>query len=139
MIRHVSIALFAGILLAGCQTPGTGSSLVGLNERTHTARIQEFIGVNPRYSPWCGYFAAAVIRERGGTPPSGYPRARAWLNYGRSIPARQARAGDIVVVGRHVSIVTSVTSDRINVISGNFSNSVQRHSYGFGQVRVRRG
>ena len=138
MKTKIILVCAAALAISGCQATGA-HRLVGLSERGNTAAIQDYIGVNPRYSPWCGHFAAAYIRERGGTPPPGYARARAWLNYGRAIPAREVRRGDIVVVGRHVAIVTSVSADRINVISGNYSNRVMEHSYGFGQVRARRG
>ena len=94
---------------------------------------------------WCGDFAAAAVRQSGGTPPSGYPTASNWRNWGRptgpqpgaiAVAKRQmygAGRGRYVPTGQtgsHVTVVESVSPDgrTMTVIGGDQSAMRERVS-----------
>lgn len=79
-------------------------------------------------TPWCGVFAAAVFREVGIQPPSGWYRAKSWLQWGKPLSAPVI--GCVVVFSRpggyHVGIV--IGQDRTGnllVLGGNQGDSVK--------------
>ncbi len=130
------------ILSAGCvSTTDSNTTFTkvatkheGLHERKHTKQIKNLIGVSPVSNPWCGYYMAYVVKKSGKTPPKGYPRARAWLKYGKAVKKSDIRRNDIVVVGNHVALVTKVEGKKIHVISGNFSNKIGRGIYNINRI-----
>lgn len=116
-------------------------SYVGLHEREHRQTLKRTLGVDPARVPWCGYFLAHVVRKSGMKPPAGYGRAISWAKWGRSVPVRQARAGDIAVVrgGRHVGVVSHVSGGKVYLVGGNQSNRVRLSGYPLrGVVSIRR-
>lgn len=92
------------------------------------------IGANPASTPWCGYYAAYVVKKAGKTPPKNYPKARSWIHYGKAVKKSDIRVGDVVVVGNHVAFVTKVSGKKIHVVSGNYSNQVGYGVYNLGQI-----
>lgn len=79
-------------------------------------------------TPWCGTFAAVVMREAGYKLPKAWYRARAWLEWG--FPLDEPELGCIVVFARsgggHVGFV--VGRDRLRgrlmVLGGNQNDAV---------------
>ena len=143
MIYKLVVVLLLSISVMGCTTNTSNSQLVtvatkynGLHERKHRKQIQGLIGVSPTRYPWCGYFAAAVVKKAGKTPPKNYPRARAWMKYGKAVKKSDIRKGDIIVLGNHVAIVTRVEGKRIHHISGNYSNKVGYGVYNLSRIEA---
>lgn len=107
---------------------------VGLHERSDRSAIRQLIGTDPASTPWCGYAVAYAVRKAGGNPVSGYPSARSWLGYGRSVKLSQAKPGDIVVYrfsrGYHVAIFKSRSASGRHIsCGGNMSNKFKCSSY----------
>ena len=78
-------------------------------------------------TPWCGVFAAAVMRLEGFDPPQRWYRARAWLDFGT--PIREPALGCVVVFerkgGGHVGfVVGNDEAGRLMVLGGNQGNAV---------------
>lgn len=146
-MKRVILAVSLALMTSACASTGTtgtpkvvaeASKYQGLHELKHTKKIKAVIGVNPARTPWCGYFAAAMVKKAGKTPPKNYPKARSWLKYGKAVKKSEIRAGDIVVVRNHVAIVTKVVGNRVHVISGNYSNKIEKGSYSKGQIAAAR-
>lgn len=106
----------------------------GLHERTHNKKLRKILNVNPARVPWCGYFLGYIAKKSGKVPPKGYPKARAWLNYGKKIDRKHVRPDDIVVVGNHVGIVVSVEKNGVYLVSGNHSNKVGKSLYTWNRI-----
>ena len=77
--------------------------------------VQNFLkkhGMN-KSGPWCGMFAASVVKEAGGTPPKNPEVASNWRNWGTEVSASEAKPGDVAVrrgpstgsTGSHVAFV----------------------------------
>ena len=45
----------------------------------------------------CAAWVGDVVKQSGGTPPSGYAKCTRWLSWGKSVPASMMRRGDIVI------------------------------------------
>lgn len=78
-------------------------------------------------TPWCGVFAAAVMREAGVPLPKHWYRARAWLEWG--LPIDEPALGCIVVYERggagHVGFVVGLDpARRILTLGGNQGDRV---------------
>jgi len=70
---------------------------------------------------WCGDFAAAAVKEAGGTPPKNYSIASNWRNWGQEVSTPQP--GDIAVRrqefhGRLGSGATGSTGSHVTIVSG---------------------
>lgn len=75
--------------------------------------LKHFMAENgyPKAGNWCGEFAAAVVRNAGGTPPKNPEIASNWRGWGQ--PTTEPKAGDIAVrrgtptgqTGSHVTFV----------------------------------
>ena len=82
---------------------------------------------NDDETPWCGLFVADVI-EKAGLPipkPSQFPRALAWLNWGK---ASKPVLGAVVVFGRsgggHVGFLVGESATDFYVLGGNQKDAV---------------
>ena len=116
---------------------------VGLHERQDTKKIIKTVGVNPRSTPWCGAFIAAVHKRAGKDVPSGYLRAASWKRGGKKVSLKKARKGDVVVIrtrrGNHVGFYAGKKDGRVLLLGGNQSNQVKISAYGMKAVQsVRR-
>lgn len=134
--------LFAGLLMAGINAEASTLSIaqkyIGLHERANRAALRKIMGFDPR-SAWCGAFATAVVRKAGRKPPAGHNMARSWLRFGKAVRLAQARAGDVVVLGRHVGILHSRRAGKVCLVSGNSANRVRMSCYPASKVKgVRR-
>ena len=139
------LALAASILSMPAVEAKTGiySSAVkytGLHERKHTRAIKGIVGVNPRSTPWCGFFVAAMVRKNGIKPVKGYGRAAAWRSFGKGVSLKNARKGDVVVIrtrrGNHVGIYKGRTKNKVLLIGGNQSNQVKVSAYSVRSIRA---
>lgn len=76
-------------------------------------------------TPWCGTFAGICMKTAGQVIPQHWYRAKDWMNWGRSCPAR---VGAVAVFGRsgggHVGFVVGESRDNYYVLGGNQSNAV---------------
>ena len=103
---------------------GRWQTLAG--ERVDTLSIaRRHLGTNPtgKRSLWCADFAN-LIERKVGRAGTGSRMARAFLAYGTPVRLPQARAGDIVVLGRgrqggHVGYFVSRSGGTVRLISGN--------------------
>ena len=134
--------LFAGLLMAGINAEASTLSIaqkyIGLHERANRATLRKMMGFDPR-SPWCGAFAGFVVRKSGRKPPPGHNMARSWLRFGKAVKLAQARAGDVVVLGRHVGIFHSRRVGKVCLVGGNQSQMVKLTCYAASKIRgVRR-
>jgi len=48
----------------------------------------------------CSNWVASVARKSGKTPPKNHGMARSWLKWGRGVPFRWKRRGDVIVTWR---------------------------------------
>lgn len=89
-------------------------------------------------TPWCGAFVGAVfaLSGMGNVRPPGEKanalRAREWLNVGAPVELKDAKPGDIIVFSRasggssagHVAFFLSMNGDKVTILGGNQTNSV---------------
>lgn len=132
-----------GILLfnapAHSSTLSIAQKYMGMHERTNRAALKRMLTIDPVRVPWCAAYATFVIRKAGRKPPRSPFMARSWLRYGKPVKLSWARAGDIVVTGRHVGFFHSRSKGRVCLVGGNQTNRVQLSCYAAGRVRgVRR-
>lgn len=82
---------------------------------------------------WCGIFLAALMRSQGIKPPSGYPAAVNWSNFGTKVNSlSEAQPGDVLVYGsRHVAMYLG--SGR-QIQGNNHDGTVGEGGMGPGQV-----
>lgn len=116
---------------------------IGLRETANSKALRNVLGVNPRSTPWCGYFVTHVVSQTGKKAPSGSGKALSWKRYGSGVRPNNAKRGDVVVIrtgrGFHVGILDSIRGGRIYLLGGNQSNSVRVSSYSANKiVAVRR-
>lgn len=123
--------------VAGANEPAwlvEARSLLGTREIVgpkHNAKIVQWwsdLGAswfNDDETPWCGNFAAHCMQVAGQPYPKAFPRAKAWLDWGK---ASQPRLGAIVVFGRngggHVGFLVGESKTNYYVLGGNQSNAV---------------
>lgn len=129
----VTLVFSTSPVVAG--TLAIAKQYVGLHERSNRSRIRSMIGVDPVRIPWCGAFATFVVRKAGRKPPKGHNMARSWLGYGKPVKLSAAKAGDVVVLGRHVGFFHSVMRGKVCLIGGNQSNRVQTSCYASRKIR----
>lgn len=88
------------------------------------------LGADDSTTPWCGCFAAWVVRQLGVEPPSQPYRARSWANWGAP---KEPLPGCVAVFSRppnpahgHVAIVLAEVNDgaEVAVCGGNQRNAV---------------
>lgn len=87
-------------------------------------------------TPWCAAFVGAVCAEIG-VQNSGSLAARSYLNWGVSVPLKDAAPGDVVVFWRgsptaasgHVAFLVRPEGDRVLVRGGNQGNAVTDQWY----------
>ena len=76
---------------------------INYTERTHRQELKELTGVDPVRTEWCAAFVNAVLEESN-IPSNNnhkYPlTARAFLDWGISIPKEDIQPGDVVVFPR---------------------------------------
>ena len=112
---------------------------IGLHERTHTAKLRQYVGVNPRSTPWCGAFVGAVVKKTGKAIPAGHNRAVSWRKWGKPVALNKARKGDVVVVrtkyGNHVGFYAGQEKGRVLLLGGNQSNQVKISRYSLKSVQ----
>lgn len=110
-------------LLGTLETPGPG------NNPTILSWAKE-LGLNKTYSddsiPWCGLFAAVVVKRAGKEPVEDPLWARNWAKFGD--PAGTASLGDILVFvrdgGGHVGFYIAEDPTAYHVLAGNQHDSV---------------
>lgn len=107
---------------------------IGSTETRNRRQLTEFMGIDPKRTPWCAGFVGAVLEKSGRNAPDTL-QAAGYLHYG--VRTRNPSPGDIVVVrngrGKHVGFyVQTVTIDGqkyVKVLGGNQDNSVKYHLY----------
>lgn len=85
---------------------------------------------------WCAAFVGSVLAQVG-LPHSGKLNARSYLDWGRDVPVRDARAGDVVVFWRgsptswqgHVAFLVRFEGNQVIVRGGNQGNKVSDAAY----------
>jgi uncharacterized protein (TIGR02594 family) len=114
-----------------------GVSLYGTREivgKQHSPAILSWakeLGMEKTYTndeiPWCGLFAAIVVKRAGFDPVTNPLWARNWNNFGT--PQKVAMLGDILVFtrpggGGHVGFYVGEDATCYHVLGGNQSNMV---------------
>lgn len=124
-VAHASPLAGDPSLPAGLSSPGRHSASSPLVGRADTLAIaRRHLGTNPtgKRSLWCADFANLVERKAG-RAGTGSRMARSFLGYGRPVRLADARAGDVVVLGRrgggHVGYLVSRSGGTVRLISGN--------------------
>ena len=115
----------------------------GLHESKNNGTLRKILGINPRSTPWCGYFLSYVAKKAGRTPPKSFALAKSWTSFGYAVPIKSAKPGDVVVVrtGKryHAGILKRLTGQTAELLGGNQSNRVQVSQFSRKQiVSVRR-
>ena len=144
------LALFLVIFLSGCDTVGNlehekrpdpiakAASYIGYSEITHRSQLQELTGIDPVRVEWCAAFVNSVLEESGieSNNSHKYPlTARAFLDWGKTVPKDSIQPGDIVIFPRgnsawqgHVGfyIKTQIINGKEYywILGGNQSNKV---------------
>lgn len=112
-------------------------ALSGLVEGTR--RANRAMGLNTRRIPWCGAFAAKVVRRAGLKAPRHYLSAVAWTKWGKRVPKSRARRGNILNIrtryGWHVSVLSHRKNGRWCAYGGNQSNRSKLSCYRSSSVR----
>ena len=151
------ILVIAFGILCSCSTKGSAVKLNvgnanpvyeaiqynGMHERTDRAELAAYVGVDPVRTEWCAAFVNAVLEESNIISNSNhkYPlTARAFLDWGESVPKDDIQPGDIVVfprgnqgwqghVGFYVTTVDTPKGQRWVILGGNQANSVRYDLY----------
>jgi uncharacterized protein (TIGR02594 family) len=115
----------------------------GLHEAKNNKKLQKILGVDPKRTPWCGYFLHTVAVESGRKAPKSFGLAKSWTSFGYGVPVNQAKPGDVVVVragpSYHVGILKSMSNSTAKILGGNQSGRVQVSNFNRGSiVSVRR-
>jgi uncharacterized protein (TIGR02594 family) len=118
--------------------------LTGLNENRDTKTLAAFFkkslgkNINPKHTPWCAAFVNGVLQSAG-HQGSGSLAARSFLKWGQ--PVDKPSKGDIAVFSRgsntakgHVGFYMGETSEGIQVLGGNQSDSVTTTTYAKGRL-----
>jgi uncharacterized protein (TIGR02594 family) len=117
-MKNLTYAAVCVVLLASCDRQAISSETInvgnanplyeavqynGLHERTDREVLAQYVGVDPVRTEWCAAFVNAVLEESNITSNSNhkYPlTARAFLDWGESVPKDDIQPGDIVVFPR---------------------------------------
>ena len=134
ILLAIAITLSASTAFAGSGPLKIMQGYIGLHETKNRKQLRAIMNFDPR-SPWCGAMMTAVMRKAGRKPPVGHNLARSWLRFGKAVRLAQARAGDVVVLGRHVGILHSRRGGKVCLVGGNQRNRVQLSCYGVNRIR----
>lgn len=78
--------------------------------------------------PWCGLFAAIVVKRAGWEPVKDPLWARNWAKFGREVLQKDAALGDVLVFvrdgGGHVGFYVGHDAGYFHVLGGNQSDAV---------------
>lgn len=78
--------------------------------------------------PWCGLFAAVVVKRANWVPVKDPLWARNWVNFGRAVALADAALGDVLVFvrdgGGHVGFYVGEDAGYFHVLGGNQSDAV---------------
>lgn len=114
----------------------TAQQYSNLSEHRNNRQLRKILGVNPARTPWCGYFAAAVVRKAGYKLPSNPGLAKSWTRFGKKVS--KPLPGDVVVIrtrrGHHVGFYSHSKGGKIYLKGGNQSNSVKSSAYSLRNV-----
>nr|WP_320201999.1 TIGR02594 family protein [Agrobacterium sp. rho-13.3]MDX8311846.1 TIGR02594 family protein [Agrobacterium sp. rho-13.3] len=131
----VTAFVLAAAVCAAITTPVSAGMLnqaerySGLHEGKNNQTLKAILGVNPRKTPWCGYFLSYVAEKSGRQPPKSSGFAKSWTSFGYAVPVGSAKPGDVVVVrsGKryHAGILKSMEEGTAQILGGNQSGRVQ--------------
>lgn len=125
---------------ANAGTLTTAKRFLGMHEVKHNKALRRTVGVNPRRTPWCGAFVAAIVKMNGKAAPKGHARAASWKRWGKGVPLKKARKGDVVVIrtkrGHHVGFFAGFKDGRVTLLGGNQSNRVKYSNYRIRSVQA---
>lgn len=90
---------------------------------------------------WCAAFVGAVLGSLG-LPHTGKLNARSYLDWGRDVPLREARPGDVVIFWRghpdaatgHVAFLVGFSGAKVIVRGGNQGNKVSDAPYDVSRI-----
>ena len=111
-----------------------GLALYGTLERAGTASNPEILAWASECGipygsddiPWCGLYAAVVVKRAGWDVVKSPLWARSWVNFGTKSP--EAGLGDVLVFSRdgggHVGFYVAEDTDFYHVLGGNQSDAV---------------
>jgi uncharacterized protein (TIGR02594 family) len=121
----------------------TGFQYINFTETANRAELKELMNVDPKRTEWCAAFVNAVLEESDieSNKDHAYPlTARAFLDWGMSVPKEDIQPGDLVVFPRgnqgwqgHVGFY--LKTQEINgveyyyILGGNQDNRVSIVSY----------
>lgn len=114
--------VFAAIGLAVITT--LASTSIAAADPTAVSTARKYLGSNPTgtRSLWCARFINQIERKKG-RRGTGSNFAKSFARYGRRVSLKQARPGDIVVLGRrgggHVGYLVAKQGRKVKLISGN--------------------
>jgi hypothetical protein len=146
---------------SGPVVPGTdgllahANQMVGMNENTDTAAIQEVTGqsgINPAQTPWCAAWAMNLLEDHGvmdldGLSNRNYcPTIKSW-SQGKGTWGENGqytpKPGDAILfdwegdgTADHIGIVEKVENGKVYTIEGNSSDSVKKNTYNLGDGRI---
>jgi len=97
--------------------------------------------VNDDETAWCAAFVGAILARKG-VQPTGKLNARSYTNWGKPKTLSKAVPGDVVVLWRespdswkgHVAFFVRRVGNRVELLGGNQSNSVNISSYPVSRV-----
>ena len=106
----------------------------GLHEVRDNRTLRKILTVDPADTAWCADFVNFCEHEVG-HPGTGRLLARSFLKYGKPIELKNAKKGDIIILGRggsawqgHVAYLDGIEQvdgkTLIRTLGGNQSNSV---------------
>jgi uncharacterized protein (TIGR02594 family) len=139
----VAVLGFATVTPAKAELLAQAQKYNGLHESKNNKALRSMLGVNPRSTPWCGYFLNMVATKAGRNPPKSFALAKSWRTFGYAVPIKEAKPGDVVVVrtGKryHAGILKKLSGKTAQILGGNQSNRIQVSNFSRKQiVSVRR-
>lgn len=130
MLRLIASAAIAAIAVIAIQSPTSARDA----QTVINVMLRELGASRPTGCPgrWCAcYMDVALVRA--GLRPLGSNRARDFANYGQ--PAEPGAVGAIMVMPNHVGIVVGrCTNGQVQIVSGNYSNTVALGCYNPGRA-----
>lgn len=145
VFAYLLVAVFAmtTVTPASAELLSQAQRYNGLHESKNNKTLRNILGVNPRSTPWCGYFLNHIATKAGRNPPKSFALARSWTSFGYAVPIKDAKPGDVVVVrtGKryHAGILKRLSGKTAEILGGNQSNRVQVSNFSRKQiVSVRR-
>lgn len=134
ILLALAITLSASTAFAGSSPLKIMQSYIGLHEVKNRKQLRQIMKFDPR-SPWCAAMLTTVMRKAGRKPPPGHNTARSWLHFGKAVRLAQARAGDVVILGRHVGVFHSIKGGKVCLVGGNQKNSIRLSCYQIGRIQ----